>query len=87
MGRNALEFEGTRAEARTEARVELRADPRVEDWACDRAEEIMLREGLRLIHSARSGSNSDIRETSLIMARAIAASLIEASAAREDDGR
>ena len=41
----------------------------------------MLREGFRLIRSARSGSNTEIRETSLLMARVIAASLVEASAA------
>lgn len=41
----------------------------------------MLREGFRLIRSARSGSNIEIRETSLLMARAIAASLVEASSA------
>ena len=39
----------------------------------------MLREGFRLIRSARSGTQSEIRETSLLMARAIAASLLEAS--------
>lgn len=52
---------------------------RLEPWACDKAQEIMLREGFRLIRSARSGSNTEIRETSLLMARAIAASLVEAS--------
>ncbi|MBN9053985.1 hypothetical protein JQ506_03475 [Shinella sp. PSBB067] len=57
-------------------------DSRLELWACDKAQEIMLREGFRLIRSARSGSNTEIRETSLMMARAIAASLVEASAAR-----
>ena len=41
----------------------------------------MLREGFRLIRSARSGSSIEIRETSLLMARAIAASLVEASSA------
>lgn len=54
---------------------------RIEDWACDKAQEIMLREGFRLIRSARSGSNTDIREDSLLMARVIAASLVEASGA------
>ena len=54
---------------------------RLEDWACDKAQEIMLREGFRLIRSARSGTNTEIRETSLLMARGIAASLVEASAA------
>jgi len=57
-------------------------DAGLELWACGKAEEIMLREGFRLIRSARSGTQSDIRETSLLMARAIAASLVEASSAR-----
>lgn len=46
----------------------------------------MLREGFRLIRSARSGSNTELRETSLLMARVIAASLVEASAARHAAG-
>lgn len=58
-------------------------DPHLEPWACDKAEEIMLKEGFRLIRSARSGSPTEIRETSLSMARAIAASLVEASFARQ----
>ena len=65
----------TNASAIEESRLEL--------WACDKAQEIMLREGFRLIRSARSGSNIEIRETSLLMARAIAASLVEASFARQ----
>ncbi|WP_313192162.1 hypothetical protein [Shinella zoogloeoides] len=62
-------------------------DSRLELWACDKAQEIMLREGFRLIRSARSGSNTDIRETSLMMARVIAASLVEASAQRQPTGK
>ena len=58
-------------------------ESRLELWACDKAQEIMLREGFRLIRSARSGSNIEIRETILMMARAIAASLVEASFARQ----
>ncbi|GEM_PF-3009296 len=42
----------------------------------------MLREGFRLIRTARSGNNTELRETSLLMARVIAASLVEASAAQ-----
>lgn len=57
-------------------------DSRLEHWACDKAQEIMLREGFRLIRTARSGNNTELRETSLLMARAIAASLVEASAAQ-----
>jgi hypothetical protein len=56
-------------------------DSRLEIWACDKAQEIMLREGFRLIRSARNGSNTEIREMSLMMARVIAASLVEASSA------
>ncbi|WP_411033261.1 hypothetical protein [Shinella sp. BYT-45] len=54
-------------------------ESRLEGWACDKAQEIMLREGFRLIRSARSGTSTEIRETSLMMARVIAASLVEAS--------
>ena len=68
----------TNASAIEESRLEL--------WACDRAQEIMLREGFSLIRSARSGSNTEIRETSLMMARAIAASLVEAKAAARPAG-
>ena len=61
-------------------------DSRLEIWACDKAQEIMLREGFRLIRSARNGSNTEIREMSLMMARVIAASLVEASSARRPAG-
>ena len=57
-------------------------ESRLELWACDKAQEIMLREGFRLIRSARNGNNTEIREMSLTMARVIAASLLEASSAR-----
>ena len=59
---------------------------RLKSWACDKAQEIMMREGFRLIRSARMGSNTDIRETSLMMARVIAASLVEASSVRRPAG-
>ena len=59
-----------------------RGEARIEAWACDKAQEIMLREGFRLIHSVRSGNNTEIRETSLMMARVIAASLMDASQPR-----
>ncbi len=61
-------------------------DTRLKSWAYDKAQEIMLREGFRLIRSARTGSNTEIRETSLIMARVIAASLVEASSAGRPAG-
>ncbi|MFC3073093.1 hypothetical protein [Shinella pollutisoli] len=60
----------------------VRDNVRIEEWACDKAQEIMLREGFRLIRSARNGTNTEIRETSLMMARAIAASLMDASRPR-----
>jgi hypothetical protein len=61
-------------------------ESRLELWACDKAQEIMLREGFRLIRSARNGNNTEIREMSLTMARVIAASLVEASSARQPAG-
>ena len=61
-------------------------ETRLKSWACDKAQEIMLREGFRLIRSARTGSNIEIRETSLIMAHVIAASLVEASSAGRPAG-
>lgn len=60
----------------------VRGNVHIEAWACDKAQEIMLREGFSLIRSARNGSNTEIRETSLVMARAIAASLMDASRPR-----
>lgn len=66
--------------------VSVTDESRLEGWACSKAQEIMLREGFRLIRSARSGSNTELRETSLLMARVIAASLVEASAARQAAG-
>ena len=56
----------------------------IEHWACTKAQEIVLREGYRLIRSARDGNNTEIRENSLILAKVIAASLLEASAPASD---
>ena len=50
----------------------------IEHWACTKAQEIVLREGYRLIRSARDGNNTEIRENSLNLAKIIAASLLEA---------
>ena len=55
----------------------------IEAWACNKAQEIVLREGFDLIRSARTGSNIEIRQHSMTLAKAIAASLVEASAATE----
>lgn len=56
---------------------------RLEVWACNKAQEIVLREGFDLIRSARTGSSIEIRQHSLTLAKAIAASLLEASAATD----
>ena len=55
----------------------------IEIWACNKAQEIVLREGFDLIRSARTGSNIEIRQHSMTLAKAIAASLVEASAATD----
>lgn len=54
---------------------------KIEMWACSKAEEIVLREGFNLIRSARIGNNTEIRQHSLMLAKVIAASLLEASVA------
>ncbi len=51
-----------------------------EDWACFKAREIVEREGLTLVRAARGSSRNELHESSLRLARAIAATLIEASA-------
>ncbi|HVK92226.1 MAG TPA: hypothetical protein VM468_12625 [Mycoplana sp.] len=51
----------------------------IEAWACNKAQEIVLREGFDLIRSARTGSSIEIRQNSLTLAKVIAASLVEAS--------
>ncbi|SIR06363.1 hypothetical protein SAMN05880582_10640 [Rhizobium sp. RU20A] len=50
-----------------------------EDWACFKAREIVEREGMTLVRAARGSSRNDLHESSLRLARAIAATLIEAS--------
>ncbi|WP_108000765.1 hypothetical protein [Mycoplana dimorpha] len=55
----------------------------IEAWACNKAQEIVLREGFDLIRSARTGSSIEIRQYSMTLARAIAASLVEASIASD----
>ncbi|QRM54451.1 hypothetical protein [Sinorhizobium sp. BG8] len=64
-------------------------DMGIEHWACEKAQEIVLREGFNLIRSAREHNNVEIRQHSLMLARAIAATLVEASVSRDgsaDDG-
>lgn len=54
---------------------------KIETWACSKAQEIVLREGYNLIRSARTGNNTEIRQHSMMLAKVIAASLLEASVA------
>jgi hypothetical protein len=58
----------------------VRSGEDLEAWACNKAQEIVLREGFDLIRSAREGNNIEIRHNSMTLAKAIAASLVEASA-------
>ena len=55
---------------------------KIETWACSKAQEIVLREGFNLIRSARIGNNTEIRQHSMMLARVIAASLLEATGAQ-----
>ncbi|MDO9415158.1 hypothetical protein [Pararhizobium sp.] len=50
-------------------------------WAVNRAQEIVLKEGFDLIKSARTLDQTAIRTNGMLLAKAIAASLVEASAA------
>jgi len=52
----------------------------VENWAVYRAQQILMREGMDLALSARDLDSSTIRATGKLLAMAIAASLLEASA-------
>jgi hypothetical protein len=56
----------------------------VENWAVYRAQQILMREGMDLALSARDFDNGAIRAKGKLLAMAIAASLVEASAARAD---
>ncbi|MDX3925671.1 MAG: hypothetical protein QHC90_07655 [Shinella sp.] len=56
----------------------------IEAWACDRAQEIMLREGFELIRSARDRNYEEIRANGLLLAKVIAASLVEASSGQHE---
>ncbi len=59
----------------------------VNNWAIYRAQQILQREGMDLAKSARSFDHNAIRENGILLARAIAASLIEASAAMSNNRR
>lgn len=56
----------------------------VENWAVYRAQQILMREGMDLALSARDFDTGTVRAKGKLLAMAIAASLVEASAARAD---
>ncbi|NHT74633.1 hypothetical protein C8J35_103271 [Rhizobium sp. PP-F2F-G38] len=53
----------------------------VENWAVLRAQQILMREGMDLAVSARDANTGAVRAKGKLLAMAIAASLMEASAA------
>ncbi|PYE29485.1 hypothetical protein C8J38_101256 [Rhizobium sp. PP-WC-2G-219] len=53
----------------------------VENWAVLRAQQILMREGMDLAVSARDPNTGAVRAKGKLLAMAIAASLMEASAA------
>ncbi|CAN7153569.1 hypothetical protein LJR235_000083 [Pararhizobium sp. LjRoot235] len=58
----------------------MRKRDEVENWAVDRAQQILMREGMDLALSARDFDSNAIRAKGKLLAMAIAASLLEASA-------
>ncbi|WP_426124843.1 hypothetical protein [Pararhizobium sp. PWRC1-1] len=56
----------------------------VENWAVYRAQQILMREGMDLALSARDFDSGTVRAKGKLLAMAIAASLVEASAARAE---
>ncbi|CAN7257610.1 hypothetical protein [Pararhizobium sp. LjRoot238] len=58
----------------------MRKRDEVENWAVYRAQQILMREGMDLALSARDFDNNTIRAKGKLLAMAIAASLLEASA-------
>ena len=56
----------------------------VENWAVYRAQQILMREGMDLALSAREFDSGTVRAKGKLLAMAIAASLVEASAARAE---
>jgi hypothetical protein len=56
----------------------------VENWAVYRAQQILMREGMDLALSARDFDSGAVRAKGKLLAMAIAASLVEASAARAE---
>ena len=59
----------------------MRQRDEVENWAVCRAQQILMREGMDLALSARDFDAGTIRAKGKLLAMAIAASLLEASAA------
>lgn len=62
----------------------MRKRDEVENWAVNRAQQILMREGMDLALSAREFDNGMVRAKGKQLAMAIAASLVEASAVRLD---
>jgi hypothetical protein len=58
----------------------MRKRDEVENWAVYRAQQILMREGMDLALSARDFDSHTIRAKGKLLAMAIAASLLEASA-------
>ncbi|WP_276119475.1 MULTISPECIES: hypothetical protein [Pararhizobium] len=56
----------------------------VENWAVYRAQQILMREGMDLALSARDFDSGTVRAKGKLLAMAIAASLVEASAVRAE---
>jgi hypothetical protein len=61
----------------------MRKRDEVENWAVYRAQQILMREGMDLALSARDLDSRAIRDKGKLLAMAIAASLLEASAVAE----
>ncbi|MCV9962209.1 hypothetical protein OIU34_09890 [Pararhizobium sp. BT-229] len=58
----------------------MRKRDEVENWAVYRAQQILMREGMDLALSARDFDSGAVRAKGKLLAMAIAASLLEASA-------
>lgn len=62
----------------------MRKRDEVENWAVNRAQQILMREGMDLALSAREFDSGTVRAKGKLLATAIAASLVEAFAVRVD---
>jgi hypothetical protein len=60
----------------------MRKRDEVENWAVNRAQQILMREGMDLALSAREFDSGTVRAKGKLLAMAIAASLVEASVVR-----